>query len=473
MRRRPLTLFLRIFISFWLAVALILIFGLVFTTWLYTNRHHSLDNVQVLPLIIEARQAAQTDGEDGLKKWRSEKENYYAALQIFIVDNNNLHDIEKRELSVRLVEMLKVYRNLTYEKPEYDIDGRWGWWDMPKIHFPNGKTYTIIFQPFDNSRLEIIALPYMPYFLLLISICISTPICWILARYISTPVRHLQQQARMLVEGSKVPVGEEFMLRNDELGGLARDFDHMAQRIHTLLAAKEELLRNVSHELRSPLARMDLALELARRKDKTLDLQLNRIEQESEKLNNLISEIIELSKIRDQSSNAVNTVNLNTLLNRVVDDANFEAQQYDTQVILHNEDNAFVLGDENALRKVFDNILRNAITFTAPTTSINVNIRKEFQHQGNRDYWLIEIADHGPGVAEKELPHLFEPFFKATSPIVRSSSGLGLSICANIVASYDGWIKARNRKNQEKLSAQGQSGLIVTVALPVINNEHR
>lgn len=472
MLKRPITLFLRIFISFWLAVALILIFGLAFTTWLYASRHHSLDNVQVLPLITEARQAAQDDGEEGLKKWRREKENYYGALQIFLINNENLQDLEGRELSTRLVEMLKVYRGLTYEKPEYDVDGRWGWWDMPKINISNGKTYTIIFQPFDNSRLEIIALPYMPYFLLLISIFISTPICWILARYISTPVRHLQEQARMLVEvGANTPVGEKFTSRSDELGGLARDFDHMVNRIHTLLAAKEELLRNVSHELRSPLARIDLALELARRKDQHMDLQLGRIGQESEKLNNLIGEIIELSKSVDQSSAEHHRVDLRELLELVVDDANFEAQQYDTEVILRGESNAFVLADENALRKVFDNILRNAITFTAPATTIDVNIRREFQQTKNAEFWIIDIADHGPGVDEKELPHLFEPFFKAASTIPRSSSGLGLSISANIVAACKGWISARNRSHQLKAVAHEQTGLIVTVALPVLKVE--
>ncbi|MEN0037852.1 MAG: ATP-binding protein [Cellvibrio sp.] len=467
MLKRPITLFLRIFISFWLAVALILIFGAALTTWLYASRHHSLDNVQVLPLITEARQAAQNDGEDGLKKWRREKENYYGALQIFLIDNENLQDLEKRELSTRLVEMLKVYRGLTYEKPEYDIDGRWGWWDMPKINISNGKTYTIIFQPFDNSRLEIIALPYMPYFLLLISILISTPICWILARYISTPVRHLQEQARMLVEvGENTPVGEKFTSRSDELGGLARDFDHMVNRIHTLLAAKEELLRNVSHELRSPLARIDLALELARRKDQHMDLQLERIEQESAKLNSLIGEIIELSKSVDQSSSKHHQIDLIALLELVVDDANFEAQQYDTQVILQGAKNAFVQGDENELRKVFDNILRNAVSFTAPSTTIDVTIRQSSEQRKNGDYWVIDIADHGPGVREKELPQLFDPFFKAASNIPRNSSGLGLSISANIVAACKGWITARNRSNQA--DTENKTGLIVTVVLPVL-----
>ncbi len=466
--KRQATLFLRIFISFWLAMALILLIGMAFTSWVYINRHHSLDNVTVVPLIAEARRVAQVSGDEGLRQWRKKSEADYDALDVFVIDQN-FQDIDKRTLSTRLIEMLKVYSKLSYQNPEDDIDGRWGWWDMPRINVANGQTYTLIFLPFDSSRLEVIGRSYVPYLLLIVSLCISTLMCWILARYISTPIRHLQERARMLVDGpADSHVGEQFTGRSDELGVLARDFDHMSKRIHKLLSAKENLLRNVSHELRSPLARIDLALELARRMDDKTGLQLNRIGQESMRLNCLIGEIIELSQTHDHSSFSKKSVDLTRLLERVVIDANFEAQQYDANVLLYPAATAYVLGDENSLQKVFDNILRNAVSFTAPQSTVCVSIRHKMMADLIRDHWVVEIIDNGPGVAPKDLPHLFEPFYKAHPLARRNSSGLGLSIAANIVLAHEGMIQVKNRSKYSAADEKNESGLIVSVSLPVL-----
>lgn len=458
-----LTFFARIFLSFWSAVILIVISSIFFSSWVYVKRQHALDNVDVAPLIKAARLAAENNGVEGLRAWRRDSELRYRSLDIFLIDKN-LEDIDGRAISLRMTEMIRFFRTVPYENPEQNIDGRWGWWDLPEIRLVDGSLYTLAFEPFDFSRLDVLAKSSTPYFLLLTCIVIGTIVCWMLARNMARPVHHMQEVVQKMVEGDlSSGIGEKYQSRTDELGVLARDFDRMANRIRRLLSVKEELLRHVSHEFRSPLARLDLALELARRKNASLDTQLDRIGHESARLDALIGEVLELSKMSDQAFLQKIEVDLIALLAQVVDDANFEGTQYNVRVCLHYQNPAFINGDKAALMRVFDNILRNAITFTASGSVIDVTVSPDAYGYSNLAHWRIDIADFGPGVASKDLPRLFEPFSGISNNVKRDSFGLGLALANNIVVAHHGQLIAENRRD-DKLT-----GLIVSVLLPALS----
>jgi two-component system, OmpR family, sensor kinase len=285
---------------------------------------------------------------------------------------------------------------------------------------------------------------------------ISIAVCWSLARYVSKPVERLQSSARSLAAGNlEARVGEEFSRRHDELGVLARDFDRMAEHVRNLIASKEDLLRGLSHELRSPLARLRVALGLARRPGENLGKQLDRIELEAERLDTLIGQMLQLSQLRAaEPALSRDEVDLQTLLTEVVDDARLEVSATNKEVEFAAGLNVVVEGDWRLLRSAIENVLRNAVRFTAPGTAVTVKLADDAASA------RITIEDSGPGVPESELRLIFEPFYRVAESRDRDSggTGLGLAITSRILALHGGKVNATNIPN---------GGLIVSMVLPM------
>jgi len=281
-------------------------------------------------------------------------------------------------------------------------------------------------------------------------------VCWWLAHYISKPLERLQSSARSLAAGNlDERVGGEFSSRRDELGVLARDFDAMADHIRTLIASREDLLRAMSHELRSPLARLRVASGLARRPQADIIKQLDRIELEAERLDTLIGQMLQLSQLRSYKPTLpLEPIDVTTLVNEVVDDARLEASGSDKNVDWTPGENLWLNGDHDLMRSAIENVLRNAVRFTKPGTAVAVSLTRE-----HRDA-LIAIEDRGPGVPAAELARIFEPFYRVAESRDRDSggNGIGLAITARVVGLYKGHVSASN-------AASG--GLRVEIRLPL------
>nr|WP_306815252.1 ATP-binding protein [Limnobacter parvus] len=238
--------------------------------------------------------------------------------------------------------------------------------------------------------------------------------------------------------------------RNDEIGELLSGFDHMAEEIETRIEQQKVLLHDVSHELRSPLARLNLAVGLARQNPAQLDSSLSRIETEAERLDNLIGQLLNLSRLdAQQNSGSIQEYNVIELLLAVVEDAQFEAEQQGRQVEFNCTAKQWKIRcDAESLQGAFDNIIRNAIKHTPENTAVNVkcSIRN--------NTLVIQIEDQGPGVPAELLPKLFTPFFKHGE---HSGHGLGLAIAKKSVQRSNGKLTAQNG---------AQSGLLVQIELP-------
>ena len=296
---------------------------------------------------------------------------------------------------------------------------------------------------------------------LMVVLMVSGLICYLLARYLTAPILNLGAAARRLAAGElSVRVSPMLGSRKDELSRLALDFDRMAERIESLLNSQRILLRDISHELRSPLARLNVALELCRREsDPDMRKSLDRIERESGRMNDMIGDLLTLNRVESGISvKEKTTVDLAKLIKEIAADADFEAKSLNRGVKATCIEECFVAGDEDLLRRAIENVVRNAVHYTAEGSTLDVTLR-HIQNAGNQQAF-IAVRDHGNGVPEDELSELFKPFHRVGKGRDRESGGvgLGLAITEAAVRQHGGLIRAEN--------APG-GGLIVEMTLPV------
>jgi two-component system sensor histidine kinase CpxA len=289
---------------------------------------------------------------------------------------------------------------------------------------------------------------------------ISALISFFLARSLSMPLEQLSVASRRIAAGDlNTRVGHTLPERNDEFGQLATDFDAMASRLQAMQQANQRLLQDVSHELRSPLARLTVALEIARKKGApNVESELDRIELESERLGALVNDVLGLLR---ESSEMVPKVDeefdLNILLNDLVDVVNYEVPEGKPGIAWKPLEPFLYLGDRELLWRAMENLLRNALRHTDPDNGVILSLEHD------RKLAHLSVRDFGPGLPEGELEKIFEPFYRVQESRDRGSGGhgLGLSIAATAVRRHGGRISAQNADD---------GGLIVRISLPYITD---
>ncbi len=277
--------------------------------------------------------------------------------------------------------------------------------------------------------------------------------CYILAVQLASPLRNLQQTVERFGSGD---LGVRAATkRRDEFGKLARAFNKMADRIETLLTAERRLLQDVSHEIRSPLARLRFAVELARTSPDR-DRAMDRIQKEVDRLTSLVSELLQVTRTEnDPQSRNLEELSLPALLRDVVEDIRVEAEAHGCQLALNAAEGPLVRGDRELLRRAVENVLRNAIRYAPPGSTVDLAV----EHRNGS--MLVQVRDRGPGVPEDALANLFKPFFRVEADRNRNSGGgvgLGLSIAQRAVAVHKGAIRARN----------ADPGLLVEIEIPAV-----
>lgn len=278
-----------------------------------------------------------------------------------------------------------------------------------------------------------------------------------LARYLSRPLRTLRAATQRIAGGDwSVRVSPELAGADDEAQALGRELDRMAEKIDGLLGAQQRLLRDVSHELRSPLARLNIALELVRRKASPETSEgFSRIEREAERLDTMIGQLLTLSRLDTEGAvERRQPIDLRALTEAIRDDVLVEAEQKEVRLELHAPEAVELTGDEELLRRAIENVLRNAVRYAPAGTSVKVELRR-----GADDAAELAVRDHGPGVPHESLEKIFEPFYRVGDDRARGGggTGLGLAIAARAVALHSGKVGAANHP---------QGGLVVTLILP-------
>ena len=278
-----------------------------------------------------------------------------------------------------------------------------------------------------------------------VALLVSGLICYLLTRYLTTPILRLREASQQLAAGdlsTRAAAGIE--RRHDELGDLVRDFNTMAARIEELISRQRQLIYDVSHELRSPLARLNVALDLGRER-KGNDPAFDHMEQDLERLSQMIERLLTIAKL-DTSTAPVQMVpvNLTELVSQIVRNADFESRERDGVVRIAARGQYFVRGNAELLHSAIENVVRNAIRYTEPGTSVEVLL--EGESRSNTWFARLLVRDHGSGVPESELVNIFQLFYRVADARDRQSggTGLGLAIADRVVRIHGGTIRAEN-----------------------------
>src|SRR5271165_1972385 len=302
----------------------------------------------------------------------------------------------------------------------------------------------------------------MPFPALLIGVITSGLVCYFLAWYLTKPIIRLRAATRQLAAGDLTArSGSPVSRRRDEVAGLVRDFDAMAERLEMLVKAQSRLLNDISHELRSPLARLNVALGLARQRSgpQSADM-LDRIEMEASRLNEMIGRILTLARLEDGEQRVPQTpVPLDELVLNITEDAEFEAQARRCHVhATIPEGDWEVRGIASLLHSAVENVVRNAIRYTQEGTAVEIKLSSADGDKGPEA--MIAVSDSGPGVPADALGKLFEPFYRLDDSRGRltGGTGLGLTITERAVRFHGGRVSAANRP---------EGGLLVEIRLPL------
>jgi len=449
------SLFLKIFISYWIAQALFVVLAILATLAVRPPESRRFEYFRVSSA-SQAAQAYERGGQPELRK-------YLFEMERAVRDQAYFFDDQGRELSGRVA---PEWAREVAQGGKAKGSGFLNWLasdrriDQP-ITGPSGRHYTLVLER--PVAPHIFFVPNRtPGMGILLAILTSGLVCFLLARYVTSPVVRLRAATQRLAKGDLTArAGAMRTGRRDELAELVRDFDSMAERIETLVNAQSRLLNDISHELRSPLARLNVALGLARqRSGPDAAATLDRIEREATRLNELIGRLLMLARLESGEPTLDRVpVHLDDLLRDVIDDAQYEAQGRHCRVICPKADDCLVMGNPALLRSAVENVVRNALRYTREGT--DVEVRLDCMQQGNNAEAVIRVLDNGPGVPEDALGKLFRPFYRLADARDRQSGGvgLGLSITERAVRLHSGLVKAMNRPG---------GGLLVEIRLPAL-----
>lgn len=284
----------------------------------------------------------------------------------------------------------------------------------------------------------------------------------LLAWYFSKPIRELRHAFDHAAEGRlDARLKHSMGKRRDELADLGHDFDRMAERLQKLVNNQRHLLHDVSHELRSPLARLQAAIGLIRQRPEKLEATLDRIELESSRIDHLVGELLTLSRLEtDVIGGQQEEFSLGELVTEIVDDARFEAEMQGKAIDFTGDCDCVVRGRAELLGRAIENVVRNAIKYTPQGSWVLV---KSDYDPGNQRL-VLSVRDHGPGIPEEDVERIFEPFFRSRNGNGTEGYGLGLAIARRVMQSHGGSISARN-------NASG--GLCVEMIFPFCGHQNR
>ncbi len=450
------SLFLKIFISFWLAQALFIVLAILVMLAFRPQRNATWETLRSTTL-AESIDAYESGGT---KQAREYLEN---------------------------LQMKQHVRAYVFDEQGMEISGRSspGWAEHvaagrplpphPGMVFPRPQILTESRASNDGHHLYTIAMELPPgprvFFGpwgipmpgLIIAVLSSGIVCYFLSWYMTKPVTRLRAATQQLAAGDLTArAGDPNNKGRDEIAGLVRDFDTMAGRLESLVKAQSRLLNDISHELRSPLARLNVALGLARqRSGPESATMLERIELEAGRLNELIGRLLTLARMEDGEQRVPSSpVLLDEIVLSVAEDAEFEAQARRCHV--HSEIPAGswgVRGDASLLHSAIENVVRNAIRYTREGTTVEIHLGK--RESGGQEEAVVRVTDCGDGVPPDALEKLFQPFYRLDDARGRQTGGvgLGLAITERAVRFHGGRVSATNRAD---------GGLMVEIHLPLM-----
>jgi len=446
------SLFLKIFLSFWVAQALFVVLAIAIAFWLRPYRETAAWDALEAKVLKESLETYQTSGPEAVGR-------YLTDLQASQHMRAFLFDEEGKEISGGRPP--DFVQNFQHGRPSPPA----GYLRISPERFlrqtsavVNGHRYTLVMS-LPPTRSSFFSARSVPGLWILIAVVSSGLVCYPLARYMTRPVVKLRSAAQKLAAGDlSARAGTSESRRKDEIAELVRDFDSMAGRLEAMVKAQSRLWSDISHELRSPLARLSVALELARQRSGAgANGALERITLESERLNELIGRLLTIARL-DSGEDKIEKlpIPLEELVCEVAKDAEFEAQSRQCHVKFMAREDFTVMGNATLLRSAVENVVRNAIRYTKEGTNVDIMLTND----DRANTALLTIDDSGPGVPPDAVDKIFRPFYRIDDARGRQTGGvgLGLAITERSVLLHGGTVRALNRP---------EGGLRVEIRLPV------
>jgi two-component system sensor histidine kinase CpxA len=447
------SLFLKIFLCFWLAEALFIVLAILVTLAFRPSRG-SWEGLRARSL-NEAVQAYERGGEQEARQYLEDLQQSQ-HIRAFLFDEKGT-EVSRRAAPEWLEQAGRGRPARSHGFP---------WNFLPNRVLTqaavggDGRRYMLVIELPPGPRIFFGPRGF-PGTGFLIAVISSGLVCYVLARYLTSPVVRLRAATQRLAAGDlSARAGRLSVRRRDEMAGLVRDFNAMASRLEALVNAQSRLLNDVSHELRSPLARLSVALGLARRRTgPEAQSALDRIEREADRLNEMIGRLLTIARLESGVEGGQKaSVHLEELVREIAKDADFEAQSRNCRVHYVTDNDCIVMGDESLLHSAIENVVRNATRHTREGTEVEVRLEK-VPGMG-ADTAVLRVLDYGPGVPQEALEKIFRPFYRlddARNPQT-GGVGLGLSITDRTVRLHQGSVTASNRT---------EGGLVVEIRLPL------
>lgn len=447
------SLFLKIFLSYWVAQALFVVLAILVTLAMRPPQDSPRGEYVRQAIGLQLIQTYEHGGPAALRKSLIDLRGSLHDHQAFLFDDHG-QDLAAmpapawaHQLAVALTRQGGT-RLQSEKRVAQAITG------------PEGHHYILVVENPGPPPHFLFGPGHSPGLGIAIAILTSGLVCFLLARSLTAPIVRLRAATQKLANGElSARAGPTGAHRRDEIAELVRDFDAMAERLENLVNAQSRLLNDISHELRSPLARLSVALGLARQRTGPEAVSnLNRIELEANRLNELIGRLLALARMEQGNQHTqMAPVGVGDLVCDIAKDAEFEAQGRHCRVRCDVARDSVVLGNSALLHSAIENVVRNAMRYTHEGTEIEIEVQRGESANGMEA--IIRISDRGPGVPEEALSKLFRPFYRIDNARNRQTGGvgLGLSITERAVRLHGGSVTAQNRAG---------GGLIVEIRLP-------
>lgn len=449
------TLFIKIFLCF--LVIIVLVGTSLETSSILARFYEDRWQVTLHSIMpMEADNAAriyETEGRDTVQKYLDDLQRRY-TVRFYFFDENGVSLLDRSAPDV----VLSMVRNkerleFTAEQNLSSVHVRQGI-AVRLVPGPSGTRYILAFQASPSHLVPLSeAIGKHPYLRLGAITLFAIGLCLVLTLHITRPLGKLRQAASDIAAGRlKTRVKPAIGRRHDEIALLGEDFDRMAEQIERLVTAQRNLLGDVSHELRSPLARLIVALSLLKQaQSEEAGEYQHRIGIEAERLDKLIGQLLTLTRIDSGvDSNLRETFDLTNLVQEVAADGDFEARAQNRAVVFSAPEACSMSGVAELIRSAVENVIRNAVRHTAEGTTIEVTIERK------QPFALLRVRDHGPGVAHDKISEIFLPFHRAEPS--SNGAGLGLAIADRVVRMHNGTIEAYNAR---------EGGLVIDIHLPL------
>lgn len=430
------SLFWKLFGAFWLTTLVILAVS-IFVSFRIADEQAPYSFADPREIDEQLQTILQQEGVDGLKKYISSPDNFPPRQTVYLIDRSG-RDLLDRQLPDRAHKRARRLWSAIADqrRDRRNTDRRSRWLRQSLLVTEDGQMLLAMPGPAAQSRIGFVLAGSGSWAVLGLAAAISLLMFWLLSRSLARPVARISATAARLAAGDLSSRVGDSAYTGDEIGQLAEQFDRMAAELDQQARSRLEMFRNIAHELRAPLTRLQIATELLGRKPDSSPQQLKRIHYEVARVENLASQVLALARAEQVPDPRESTL-LVQVVDQIIRDATFEATAQNVR--MHYEEpgaDIAVKGNPDAIASAIENVVRNAIQHTPSGGAVTVTINKDGPGS-------VTVADSGPGVPARDLDRIFEPFYRIDTN--RPGAGIGLAITRRVLQQSGGTLTASNR----------------------------